>query len=712
MIAGLRGAPRIAALSCAIAIICLPTIARLVTGPPGAVVHVRWETSVDGSARQRLEARFRLADGEQLDGSTWRYDLLDPSPDNIRDLVRNPAVADTQHIDRSHFTPVDTARTARRGRIAYGGMLVTAADRAALALPAIAAFLVLLHWNGTLSALAANRQWPMLLAASGYLLITALLFRNLVLVLPTHLFGDLGDPLLNTSIVAWNAKHLPLSAGWWNFPAFAPLSGITAFTEHLVGAYPLTSPIIWLTGNAVLAYNALQLLTLPLNGLATFALVRELTGSWIGGFIGGLAFAFAPFTGAHALHIQMLMAFGMPFALCGLHRYVKYGAMRDLVWFGLGLLSVMLSNAYTLVFFPILVAVWVLFFLRHADARRWIAIAATVAAATLLVAPLLIGYHIRQTAYSLFRGYREIVSWSAGIQSLAGINPRSVLWAGWMPNVPDYERSLFPGFAIIALAALGVGVSVLSESQREWRRVALFYLAGAFLMWAFALGPEVRWFDFRLPLRYAPYSLLLHLPDSNSIRVPSRAWLLATLCLAVCAGLGATWLASRRRAKWLLAPLATLMIAEGWFVGPAVQVPTSLPVRIPPDAVVLDLFRMINDDGRADPQYFGVVGNYRVVNGYSGYSPRHLDPLRHALADHKPGAFVPFRKQSDLYVVARPGLEPQFVTWLESLHDTERLIDSGELKVYRLRRLGSGPPPPVLLPLPKPGETPLTIDVN
>src|SRR4026207_581462 len=127
----------------------------------------------------------------------------------------------------------------------------------------------------------------MLLAATGYLLITALLFHNLLPVLTTHLFGDLGDPLLNTSILAWTAKHLPLTADWWNFPSFAPLSGVTAFTEHLLGAYPLTSPIIWVTGNPVLAYNALQLLTLPLNGVAAFALVRELTGSSIAALTGG-----------------------------------------------------------------------------------------------------------------------------------------------------------------------------------------------------------------------------------------------------------------------------------------------------------------------------------------------------------------------------------------------------------------------------------------
>src|SRR4029434_1562314 len=104
----------------------------------------------------------------------------------------------------------------------------------------------------------------------------------------THLFGDLGDPLLNTSILAWNAKHLPLTTDWWNFPAFALLSAVTAFTKHLLGAYPLTSQIIWISGNPVLAYNALQLLTLPLNGLAAFTLARQLTGSSPGEFLRGL----------------------------------------------------------------------------------------------------------------------------------------------------------------------------------------------------------------------------------------------------------------------------------------------------------------------------------------------------------------------------------------------------------------------------------------
>jgi hypothetical protein len=547
----------------------------------------------------------------------------------------------------------------------------------------------------------------MLVAAICYLLVTALLFRNLLPVLTTHLFGDLGDPLLNTSILAWNAKHLPLTPDWWNFPAFAPLSGVTAFTEHLLGAYPLTSPIIWISGNPVLAYNALQLVTLPLNGLAAFALVRELTGSSLGAFVGGLAFAFAPFTGEHASHVQMLMAFGMPLALYGLHRYMKYGATRDLVWFGVGWLSVTLSNAYMLVFFPILIALWAIWFFTRADARRWVAIAVTGGVATVPVVPLLIGYHLRQAAYGLFRDYPEIVSQSAGIQSLAGINQRAVLWVGWLPNT-FYEQSLFPGFAILALVAVGILGALVSREHRTWRQAVLFYFAAAVVLWAFTLGPEVRWAGIRVPPGYGPYWLLMHIPGMQSIRVPSRAWLPATLCLAVCAGFGAAWLAARRRTRWVIAPIAVLIVGEGWFVDPAIQAPSALPLYIPPGAQVLDL-PISAGYGNADAQYLAVLGDYRVVNGYSGYAPPYFGALRNALADHRPEAFAPFRQRADLYIVVRPDVEPQFVRWLESLHDPQRLIDFGRWKLYRLPRLGNGPPRSLLLPLPKPGEISLTI---
>jgi len=528
----------------------------------------------------------------------------------------------------------------------------------------------------------------MALAALCYLLVTALLFRDLLPVLTTDLFGDLGDPLLNAAILAWNAKHPPLTAAWWNFPAFAPLSGVTAFTEHLLGAYPLTSPIIWVTGNPVLAYNVLELACITLNGVAAYALVRELTGSKAGAFVGGLAFAFAPFVGEHVTHIQMLMAYGMPFALLGLHRYVKDGRPRHLAWFALGWLDVLLSNAYLLVFFPILIALWAVWFFTREDARRWVAIAAAAIVATLPVVPLLLGYRMRQSAYGLSRGLDEIKGWSATFASIAGISHRAVLWRGWLPDT-FAEASLFPGFAIAALALIGVTTTR--------RRVPLFYAAAAVVMWLLALGPE-----------RGPYWLLLQLPGAQSIRVPARAWLPATLCLAVCAGFGAAWLGRRRRVTWLITPLTLLIVAEAWFAGPVMKTPAAVKLAVPADAMVLDL-PISAGYGNADPQYLAVLGNYRVVNGYSGYSLPHFGPLRDALAAHRPDVFVPFRALADLYVVIRPDLETPFLMWVEMQQGVERLPDAEAWRIYRLPRRGSGPPRPLPLPLPEHGESVISI---
>ena len=224
-----------------------------------------------------------------------------------------------------------------------------------------------------------------------YAVVTALLFRNLLPDLTTHLYSDLSDPLLNTAILAWNATHLPLTDAWWNFPAFAPLSGVTAFTEHLLLTYPVASPVIWLTGNPVLAYNIVFLIAPPLNGVAAFALGRELTGSRAAAFIAGLAFAYAPYQSVQLSHIQYMPTFGMPLALLWLHRYLQTERRQALVWFGGGWLITALASSSLLVFFPVLVLLWGVWFVRPRKWRRLVGPVVTAGVASLPLVPLLWG---------------------------------------------------------------------------------------------------------------------------------------------------------------------------------------------------------------------------------------------------------------------------------------------------------------------------------
>ncbi|MBM3819095.1 MAG: glycosyltransferase family 39 protein [Acidimicrobiia bacterium] len=289
------------------------------------------------------------------------------------------------------------------------------------------------------------------LATLAYLVVTAVLFRELLANLRTHIYSDLGDPLLNASILAWNAAQTPLTAAWWNFPSFAPLTGVTVFTEHLLLTYPLATPIIRFTGNPILAYNIVFLLAPVLNGLSAYALARAVTGSRRAAFVGGLAYAFAPYQSAHLSHLQTMTAFGPPLALLGLHRYVIGGRRDGLALLGMGWLATTFANAYTLAFFPVLAALWCVWFVRPGEWRRLVAPAITVALCTLPVLPLLWGYRVRQAAYGLSREYVETQSFAADMVGLVGLYHRALPWQGLLPH--DFEEgALFPGFAIAALA--------------------------------------------------------------------------------------------------------------------------------------------------------------------------------------------------------------------------------------------------------------------
>jgi hypothetical protein len=94
----------------------------------------------------------------------------------------------------------------------------------------------------------------------------------------TLIAGDPGDPVLNASILLWSATTAPFSAAWWNAPHYYPAEGVGGFTENLVGLSPWATPVYWLTGNPILAYNFALFLTWPFSAFAVFLLVRHLTG--------------------------------------------------------------------------------------------------------------------------------------------------------------------------------------------------------------------------------------------------------------------------------------------------------------------------------------------------------------------------------------------------------------------------------------------------
>jgi hypothetical protein len=110
----------------------------------------------------------------------------------------------------------------------------------------------------------ARRAAPGILVFALYLLFAIALTWPLVLRLGTAVPNDLGDPLLNVWILWWNATNVPLTSTWWNLPSFFPGTNALTFSEHLAGLAPISTPVYWITGNALAAYNVVFLLTFTL----------------------------------------------------------------------------------------------------------------------------------------------------------------------------------------------------------------------------------------------------------------------------------------------------------------------------------------------------------------------------------------------------------------------------------------------------------------
>jgi hypothetical protein len=124
---------------------------------------------------------------------------------------------------------------------------------------------------------------------------------------------------------------------------------------------------------------------------------------------------------------------------------------------------------------------------------------------------------------------------------------------------------------------------------------------------------------------------------------------------------------------------------------------------IPSGAIVLDLPIGVTADN-VPAEYLAVMGGYRTINGYSGYSPPHFAAFRGALASHYSGAFDAFRQYQDLYVIVRPDVDTPFLRWLEEQNGAERIATSPSWQLYRLPRLEDHPFVSLPLGLPAPGR--------
>ncbi len=462
-----------------------------------------------------------------------------------------------------------------------------------------------------------NRYISALLPLLAYLLLAVLFTWPLAAHLTTALGGGL-DPLLQTWVLAWNARALttdPLAV--WHAPIFFPYPDTLAYSDHHLLLAIVALPLI-ATGGPVLAYNLLVLTSYALTGWAVYLLAYEMSARvrmpWvraIGAFAAGALFAFGTYRMTHFVHLQLLQTAWLPLALLFLRRLLRDpddgdGRWRDAALFGLfaGIQCVTaLYYAYVAALtLGLYVVIWLWGAIRQTARagllRRIGGLALGGGLAALITAPLTLPYLRIYEYLGVVRSPRELDNWSAPLQAYLAVNPTNWLYGGrggWFA-ASGGEFALFPGFVAIGLAATGVALTfwkrstdqrTLSEDASPARDVIFLVLLG-FSAFALSLGTGIRLErgdePFPLPL---PYPLLYErIPGFGALRVPARWAMLTHLALALLAGIALVqlgcWLGAARQRSRLTVAVLTIVGTAALIEHAAFPVPLATPPSPPP----------------------------------------------------------------------------------------------------------------------------------
>ena len=340
--------------------------------------------------------------------------------------------------------------------------------------------------------------------------------------------------------LAWDAHaftHRPL--GIFDANIYFPYRYTLAYSENLIGSALFAAPVLWLTGNHILAVNVVELLSVALCGLGGYVLGRRLGLAPAAAFVCGVIYAFAPARFFRIAQVHLAAVQWIPFALAFLHSYLdanpaaqsaagRAGRRRDL-WLACGFFSLQaLTSGHGAVFLVIAMAGVIAYDVVRgtpvAPVRRLRDLSVP---GVLLLLPgvlVIVPYRIVQVEMGLRRTLGDAPTWQSFLASPTHVQ---TFLLSLVPGAQIEERAsahLFPGFVtiLLAIAAFLPGRTLpLRPGLRETTVLYGALTAFVVLLTAGLLWPYVYW-----------------LPGMNFIRVPSRFMILATLCLAVLAAVG------------------------------------------------------------------------------------------------------------------------------------------------------------------------------
>jgi hypothetical protein len=478
---------------------------------------------------------------------------------------------------------------------------------------------------------------------------------------------DAPDTHLFIWTLGWDARaFLTNPFGIFNANIYHPLPNTLAYSENLIGTALIAAPVIWLTGDAMLAMNLAALASCWLCGLGAYLLARKLRIGVPGAVIAGIVFAFAPARFFRMSQMHLVAMQWIPFSLAYLHSYFDTRRARDLrLAIGFGVLQVLCSG-HGAVFLAVAAAAVVAsrFALGEPLALRN-RIRDLGLTGVLLLAPMLwIAWPYRRVQQEM--GLRRTLeNWTVTSASYLASPSHVHQWAmSWFSDVKFHELAsayLFPGILPVVLAVIAL---LRPRDARVSRRELVLYGAIAavsvllFIDGPLALWPWVYWW-----------------PGMNFIRAPSRFMILTTLCLAVLAGAGFEQIAGRWKTatQWAATMTVALLLlvefsaypfsgttysaqppaADRWLATqPAPFVVAEVPLPDPRNSGRFERFQTM-------AMLHSMAHWQKTVHGYSGFRAPFHDQLYLEMRRFPDAASITRLREAGVnYVVVHRGLYP------------------------------------------------------
>jgi hypothetical protein len=327
--------------------------------------------------------------------------------------------------------------------------------------------------------------------------------------------------------------HQPFSI--FDANIFYPLPHTLAYSENAIGSALLAAPVLVLSGNPVLALNAVLLLACVLCGVGTFVLARRLEMTAGASVIAGLIFAFSPprFLRTGQLHLATIQ--WLPFCLAALHMFLKTGRLRH-AWWACGFLAIeLLTSGHGTIFILIAASGLIAWHAAFGDTRLTRDVVTQAAVPLVLVgalaAAVFLPYRQAQLEVGLTRSLADSARFSANAASFIASPThvhRAILRRFTDADVMQQARAvLFPGYLPLLLGLVGAWRASADPAGPGVHRLARATAVAATLLLLPALLIAL------VATTDDGFRLKLGTDVVVSVHQPWRAWLAVALLVAV-----------------------------------------------------------------------------------------------------------------------------------------------------------------------------------